>query len=211
MIAVLQKMKERRAAKIRVLENLCAEFVSCNDDKRRRILQIQISALDRRLQLEDRPDVFYNVVVDYYRTRMDSVAVAEKNGMTPWGVRQILFRMNKVAKALGYDVMVTCSRIRRSAEQVKAEHDRKRELRQAEREARRAEREARKNAPRLCPCGQPSVDRLHRYCAPCKAKKAAEPSIHERRRAAGLCWHCGEQPPAGFKTCAVVRAYRKPS
>ena len=103
LVAVLQKMKERRAAKITVLDKLCDEFISCSDPARRKILQIEISAIDRRLQLEDHVDTSYNIVFDYYRLAMDSVGVAEKNGLTPYGVWQILFRMNKVARRLGFD------------------------------------------------------------------------------------------------------------
>lgn len=44
------------------------------------------------------------VAYRYWKLSMDSVAVAESLGITPWSVRQMIWRLRQVAKQLGFDV-----------------------------------------------------------------------------------------------------------
>lgn len=117
LVAVIQKLKSQRDARVRVLDGLCNQFVSCTDPERRKALTVQIKNLDRVIQLIGRPDVFYELVVAYHRERLDSVGVAERCGLSPWGVRALLYRMNKAASGLGYVVEFSKPRVRLTPEQ----------------------------------------------------------------------------------------------
>jgi hypothetical protein len=57
-------------------------------------LKIEIQNMDNRLRLVDiGPGLVLRMVQLYYRAKMDSVAVAQETGMTPWQIRVTLFRL----------------------------------------------------------------------------------------------------------------------
>jgi hypothetical protein len=175
-INVMAALKNRATALTVVNDRLCAEYVACQDSARRKVLQTAISGYDRAIQLCSRPDVFYSVVVDYYRLRLNSVGVAERNGMSPSGVRQLLQRMNMLALSLGH--VVECS------ERARVEV--------AEREANCIARAARRKQPAKAkqPAKCPRVPLVH---------------IELRRERAGLCKRCGRQKDTGYKRCRACR------
>jgi hypothetical protein len=112
-VRVIEKMKKQAAALVPYLDRRCEEFVNCTDPERRKQLTVSIAVLDRRIQLGAKCDVFFFVVRDYFVMRMSSVDVAQQNGLSPWGVRAIVHRLNRAALALGYHVEVD-TRKRRS-------------------------------------------------------------------------------------------------
>lgn len=103
-VRVIAKLKQRADALRPAVDRLCEEFVTCSDAARRKELTTSITAYDRRIQLAEKCDVFFNVVRDYYVLQMSSVEVAEQNGLSPWGVRAICHRLNRAARSLGYHV-----------------------------------------------------------------------------------------------------------
>jgi hypothetical protein len=110
-IGVMHKLKSQRDNRLRTLDGLCNEFVSCTDPDRRKLLTVEIQNLDRVIQLIGRPDVFLEVVTAYYREHLDSVGVAKRCGLSPWGVRGLLHRMNETAASLGYTVEFSKPRV----------------------------------------------------------------------------------------------------
>ncbi len=110
-IRVMNALRERTSQMTVVLGRLCAEYTehyACTTSfcvARRATLATLISGLDKQLLLASHPDIFYDVVVCYYRQRENSHQIAEHLGwLTPQGVRQIIRRMNIIASRLGYAV-----------------------------------------------------------------------------------------------------------
>jgi|SRR5271157_1440607 len=197
-IAVIQRLKDRSASLIATLECLCSQFVATTDPARRKMLTTEISGLDRQIQLVSRPDIFHTLIVARYRERLDSVGVAERCGLSPWGVRQLCFRLNKVARSLGYEIP---SPLRGRPPQYPSEQARKQAA--AERKAARlAVLEAKRNA-RLLEKASRDAKHLERQQRAFAEREASSPNA---RRARGECPHCGKKPPEGYKTCEKVRA-----
>lgn len=62
----------------------------------------------------------------------------------------------------------------------------------------------------LCRYCRQSINRPGIYCARClvtarRANRAACKRLHDRRRANGLCIHCGGQPEQGLRDCRLCR------
>ena len=193
-LAVIQKLKSQTDARVHVIESLCNEFVSCTDPARRKTLTTEITNLDRVVQLIGRPDVFYEVVVAYHCEHLDSVGVAERCGLSPWGVRALLYRMNKVASSLGYTVEFSKPRPKPTPEQVA--------WAKLQRRLARAERlEVRRNRKLLGKAAR-DAEKLERR----KRALAASPKSRAERIAAGLCSACGKtRDDDDYKLCGRCR------
>jgi hypothetical protein len=142
-VNVMAALKSRRDNHIKVLDGLCNQFVICQDDARRKELTTQIQNLDRVLRMLGNPFLYYELVTAYHREHEDSVAVAERCGLSPWGVRALLRRMNLCARELGYTVEFS----KQSDEQKALAEEQKRRTkleRQAVRAARRQQRLAKR-------------------------------------------------------------------
>jgi hypothetical protein len=175
LIAVVQKLKSKRDALIVVIERLCNEFVVTADPHRRRVLQTEIQNLDKQIILSARADVFFDLIVAYYRERLSSVDCAARTGLSPWGCRALLHRMNKCAKALGYRVEISEPRPRPTPEQIAWAKEQRR-LAHAERT------EAKRNARLLKPAAQP-------VCAPCQITRRMRRSKMLRSSALSPRWN----------------------
>lgn len=131
-VVAMARMKQRTDAMMKVVDRLCDEYCAAVDGDRRRILQLEIDVLDKQIQLAGRPDVLIAIVHGYHRQRLTSRELAEKLAMTDAHIRQLLFRLNKVAKGLGYEVERTSpedlERRRQHRLTVTAEDKQRREL-----------------------------------------------------------------------------------
>src|SRR5258708_16480130 len=104
------RIMETRAQKIIVLDRFCEEYVTVKqgtDRKRINQLESEIKTLTTYLRTPKNDGgaaILAAIVCLYYRTCLDSVGVGMELGLKSPHVRQILYRMNKVAQALGYPV-----------------------------------------------------------------------------------------------------------
>lgn len=103
--AVEHELRYRRAARLsEIMRKLCNEFVAekrkpNRDLARLRQLQIEIRNLDTTRRFERSAAAMVAAVVYlYYRAGQDSVSVSTELGITPMHVRQMLWRLNRVAK-----------------------------------------------------------------------------------------------------------------
>jgi hypothetical protein len=108
---VIAAMKESAKRLDAIVGRLCSEYVAhieCGSPfcaARRKVLAALIESIDKQLMLSTRPDIFHSIVTAYYRQRMNATEVAQfLGGITPQGVRQTIFRLNRAAAALGYKV-----------------------------------------------------------------------------------------------------------
>jgi hypothetical protein len=87
-------------------DRLCAKYVVETNSSRKATLGRVITGLDRQIILASRPDVFFDLIRLYYSLGLTSVGISEElNGaLTPWGARQVIYRLNQTARELGYDV-----------------------------------------------------------------------------------------------------------
>jgi hypothetical protein len=195
-LQVMAALRVRVTFLTETCERLCHEYVECADDARHKVLQTQISNVDRQLQLAGRPDVFHGVVTDYYRLRLNSVECAEKYGMSPWGIRQFLYRINLCARSLGYTVDATDPeaveqrRLQKEATREQYRERKRLEVRAA-REARKAARDAAREA-RLTAPKPPRVWRATGRCTYCGGERRPGglscADCHDRNQKASRLW-----------------------
>jgi len=208
-LAVIQRLKKQTASLTVIIGRLCNEFVVTTDPARRKILQTQIQNIDRRLILASRPDVFYEIVVGYYRQRLSSPELAGQLGgvVSPWGIRALLHRMNVYAKRLGYAVEVHEPPPR----QLYPSEQARKNARSERRAARDAERAAKRNARFLAKVAR-DAERLEKK----RAAQAAKPKrillgpTRERWKKEGKCTSCGgDRDRADRLFCEACRAQAK--
>lgn len=84
-----------------VLEKLCREFVTCQDPKRRRTLEIEIQGIDTFLRTaEQGPSLIVGIVYFYFCAGQDSVGTGASLGVKPVSVRQLTARLRAVWKRM---------------------------------------------------------------------------------------------------------------
>lgn len=83
------------------LERLCHEFVTCQDPKRRRTLEIEIESIDTQLRVAKQgPALIVGIIHHYFGAGLDSVGTAAEFGIRPPSVRQIIWRLHKTWRAM---------------------------------------------------------------------------------------------------------------
>jgi hypothetical protein len=98
-------LEKRRITQSQQLDALCKEYVQSKDDERRkRVLEIEIAGLDTFLHYTSVADsgvaTIAAIVVLYYRLGMDSVGVAAELNLRPPHIRQVLLRLFQTAAKL---------------------------------------------------------------------------------------------------------------
>jgi hypothetical protein len=99
-IAFVKRQRPRAQAAV---QRLSEEFRQCTDKERRADLQKEIEGLDTQLRTTERnggADFVAAIVYLYFRAGRDSVGVADALGIRPPMVRQTLWRLSKVWKAI---------------------------------------------------------------------------------------------------------------
>ena len=130
------------------LDSLCRESTAPDvEPERRRILEIEIQNIDRRLCIASSPDIFERLLYLHFNMGLDSEAVSLDTGLSPFGVRTIISRMNRTARALGFE---------------------------APRRAWKNRLAKPPKPPRLCACGAP-LYRSQQKCLACKNVKPPKP------------------------------------
>ncbi len=228
LLAAICAIAAQKEGLIATYDRLDAEYVahlSCTAEfcqARRKTLRRILEGLDTSIRLTSQPDAIYSIVVEYHRWHLSSVGVAERHGISPVAVRQILARINRTAAELGYAVEFSSRRTAEERERSKAERDAIREARRAEkrelahanflarqqrlqeRDALRAEAVKRELSSTVTVAAS---DRL--LVAPSEKQRKPRSSTHAVRRANGLCPDCGAKPDEGrsrCKPCAVLAA-----
>jgi hypothetical protein len=229
LVRVLQKMKDSSSHLAAQVDRHCAEYVAhleCNSPwclRRRKALDLQIKVVDGQLVTYSKPSIFYEIVVDYYRTRLLSREIGEQHGVSREAVRTILSRMCGVARELGFESaqMVPASpEVRRmralQREAYRAARAEERRVR-AERKAAsrqylmsaaataKPERRAEQAAARVANNSQAERGRVELAAAPKQPRAPSWPRTNKAKAniAAGLC-PCGavKQQPTK-KLCDV--------
>ncbi|MGA8538970.1 MAG: hypothetical protein WB566_05690 [Terriglobales bacterium] len=125
--AVVARMKVQAMALMKVADGLCLDYVTTPDPARRKVLERAIPNIDAQICMTKNPEVFSAVLYDYYLLGLDSVGCAQRNGLTPVGVRQLISRMNRTARDRGFEVAKRKPGVKLSAEEKErraAEYDR---------------------------------------------------------------------------------------
>ncbi len=193
LVRVLRKMKDSSARLTAQLDRMCGEYVAhleCDSPwclRRRQVLDLQIKVLDGRLIFCARPDLFYSVVIGFYRTRLTSPEIGDKHGISKECVRKILSRMNASARKLGYDApkkVVASPEVRRMRKlQRESARAARREERRIRAEQQEAARQYRMTVTRKPSADKPLADAAKRYLkGPTRARWAME----------GRCTRCGK-------------------
>jgi hypothetical protein len=98
-------LKKRAEASIRTLDSLCARYVAAKsegDELKARMLNAEIETVDTFIRTcDDGPAFLAGIIYFYHRARMNSVEVGAEVKLKPTHVRQVLWRLNKVAIAPG--------------------------------------------------------------------------------------------------------------
>jgi hypothetical protein len=123
LVLASERLRLRTEKAIIVLDSLCKEYVACTDPDRRYRLGIQIEGYDSTIRLNREIWVVPAIVRAYYLEQLDSVGVAARFGYKSPFVRQILFRLSKLARKIesGTDVVTA-----RDTAKNKEERDRRR-------------------------------------------------------------------------------------
>jgi len=215
-------LKVQAVAQAKIVDGLCAEYVTCVQPDRRRILEKQISNLDAQIRMAQNPDVFFFVIRDYYLSGFDSPTCATRSGLSPWGVRQLLSRLNESARLLGFEVQQRKPPVRLSAEE-KARRDAARDQRREEVAAIRAARKA-EHARKVAEVEaarierekqqllEQAVARAAKHSAKVAAARAAAempraPRRVRRVRVEGRCKDCGAARDKQYSCCEKCRKF----
>ncbi len=214
-------MKDSTARLAENLDRMCSEYVEhleCDSPwcrRRRKVLDMQIKMLDGRLIFCARPDLFYSVVIGFYRTRLTSPEIGDKHGISKECVRKILSRMNASARKLGYDApkkVVSSPEVRRMR---KLQRESCRAARAEERRIRAERAEAARQYRMNAAAAKPRAEK--RVAA--TPKKYFKGRTRERWMHEGKCVGCGGKHGAkreGKRMCAYCaqafarRATKKP-
>ena len=203
-----------------VVDGLCAEYVQSTDAARRSLLESEIQGLDTQIRINRDPaKVVAGVIYFYYREGLESTQVAAELGfLSPW-VRQLLYRIMKIAMGLGLESpeSITCQRRDIAEERVKRDVE-KQATRDAERAARIAAREEHKaqrdqeKAERHAEMVAVPEHLAAKVTVPKPPRVKLEPT-RVRWRREGKCVGCGKEKPSKkvyCETClAQQRAYNK--
>ncbi len=208
---VEEALQARAVTQEVVVDRLCSEYVRETDGARRSVLESEIQGLDTAIRINRSPaKVVAGVIYFYFREGLDSTQVgAELGFLSPW-VRQLLFRIMKIALALGLETpeSITCQRrdlaeerSKRAAEKMTARNAARSEQRRVLREQRRAERLAapkppkvKKERPRLrwkaegkcAACGGDKAGATTVCCRTCLDQQKAYNAARRARLAGGI-------------------------
>jgi hypothetical protein len=224
-----EAIRSQMARQEQTLDRLCAEYVQSTDPARRRLLESEVQGLDAQIRINRDPaKVVAGVIHLYYRQGLTSVEVASELGFkSPW-VRQLLYRIAKIATDLGFEPTesITCQRRDFADERSKriAEKQAAKEARRAEKIAAREEREAREKAERIARSiakenasrerrtrAERRAERERRMAelnARCPGKRPGE-KLYDYRRRVGVCVDCGEPPREGIIRCEKCAARQR--
>ena len=161
------------------------------DPARLTLLESEIQGVDAQIRINRAPaKILAGVIYFYYREGLDSTQVGAELGFKSPCVRQLLFRIMKIALALGLETpeSITCQRRDLADERSKRAADKQAAL-DAGRAARIAAREAAKMTT--------------------KPPRAKLGPARPRWRAAGLCIGCGGDRSAEFVYCETCRAQQR--
>jgi hypothetical protein len=106
MARAVAKLKERTPRKIEVLTGLCKQFAAEKanpepDHARLRQLETSIRSLDGEVRTAERPaEIMCGVRYFYFHCGCDSVETAQRLLLTPWGVRQLIWRLDRIYKRM---------------------------------------------------------------------------------------------------------------
>lgn len=222
LVRVLRKMRDSAALLTAQLDRMCGEYVAhleCSAAwclRRRRVLDLQIKVLDGRLIFCAQPELFYNIIIAFYRTRLMSREIGEKFGISKECVRTILSRMNSRARALGYAApkkVVASPEVRRMRKQMAAAY---RAARAEEKRIRAEQQEASRRWRMNAAASKPRVEKRVAETP----KKYFKGRTRERWMHEGKCVGCGGKHGAkreGKRMCAYCaqafarRATKKPA
>lgn len=100
LVRASERLKARTEKAIIVLDNLCKEYVACTDPDRRYRLGVLIEGYDSTIRLNREIWTVPAIVRAYYLEQLDSVGVAARYGYKSPFVRQILYRLSKLASKI---------------------------------------------------------------------------------------------------------------
>ncbi len=187
-----KRIAEKRTAKIAVLDRLLQRHMEAKESgdlETAKILATKIEGYDTQLCCTNVAALITAVLFLSYRAGMDSCGVSQhlEGRVKPPAVRQILRRCRILAGLPSTRVALSPEdRAARAA--MKAEEKAARKLLH---EHKKAARSAELEAARIARSRVRKVD------------------VRAERKRAGLCFCCGNKPPAGFKTCDARRRYMR--
>ena len=100
------KLKERVPRKVEVLRGLCRQYAgekakSEPNHARLRELQTSIRSLDGEVRTAERaPEIITGVRYFYFHCGCDSVETAQRLNISPWGCRQLIWRLDRIYKRM---------------------------------------------------------------------------------------------------------------
>jgi hypothetical protein len=104
-------LQQRAPRQMEVVDNLCREYCELRavDPARAEMLARQIQSLDCQIIFNRRPAaLLLTILYQYYREGLNSAQVASAVGMNAPAIRQMLYRVWKTAKELGFEPETLC-------------------------------------------------------------------------------------------------------
>jgi hypothetical protein len=206
-------MRDSAARLTAHLDRMCSEYVEhleCDSQfclRRRKTLDLQIKVLDGRLIFCARPELFYNIIIAFYRTRLMSREIGEKHGISSECVRTILSRMNACARELGYAAPQKIAASPEVRRMRKAQLEAYRAARVEERRIRAEQQEASRQYRISAAASKP---RAAEIAAPTKSRPRHNDGLTTRLRwkRDGKCQRCGKQRDRKDRqNCGSCRKY----